>query len=288
MIVWIASYQRSGNTFFRVVMHHLYGVNTYPVFNAGEELVTAGAGELVGHKKRPAALQAAITSGKPELIRSALDQLEASEELFVFKTHAAANELFGTNYRAVLVVRDGRDAIASFANFRVDVRFEVEGLNFVLHRMRQSKAELLNPHWWSYIAKMLIVTGAKKAGLRRWMVARRIDQLIRGNRKHDLYLDWTKMNRSWLERDRKPVVVYFNDLIRDPIATVTGAVDKLEIGLVPSQDGSLPSFPELKNRYPNFFRKGTSGDWRNYFSPQQEKLFKSRHQEMMKRLSFPF
>lgn len=288
MIVWIASYQRSGNTFFRVVMHHLYGINTYPVFNAGEELVTAGAGELVGHKKRPASLQAAITSGKTELIRGALDELEASQELFVFKTHSAANELFGTHYRAILVVRDGRDAIASFANFRVDVRFEVEMLNSVLRRMRSSKAELLRPHWWSYVAKMLIVTSAKKAGLRRWMVARRIDQLIRGNRKHDAYQDWTKMNRSWLEREPKPVVVCFNDLIRDPIATVTGAIDRLGIRLVPNQNTALPSFLELKNRHPNFFRKGTSGDWRNYFSPSQEKLFRSRHHEMMKRLNFPF
>ena|SRR5882724_5155372 len=288
MIIWIASYQRSGNTFFRVVMHHLYGVNTYPVFHAGEELVTAGAGELVGHKERPAVLQTAIESGKPELIRRALDELEASQELFVFKTHAAANQLFGTNYRAVLVVRDGRDAIASFANFRVDVRFEIEGLKFALHKMSQSKAELLNLHWWSYIAKLLIVKGAKKLGLRTWMVSRRIDQLIRGNRKHDVYLDWTKMNRSWLEREPRPVIVYFNDLIRDPIATVTGAVDKLGIALVPSDDTPLPSFLELKNRYPNFFRKGTSGDWRNYFSPLQEELFRSKHQEMMKRLNFPF
>lgn len=44
-------------------MHHLYGVNTYAVFNAGEVLVTAGAGGLVGHEKLPTQLKVAVESG---------------------------------------------------------------------------------------------------------------------------------------------------------------------------------------------------------------------------------
>ena len=32
MIVWLASYPRSGNTFLRVVLHNVYGVSTYSVY----------------------------------------------------------------------------------------------------------------------------------------------------------------------------------------------------------------------------------------------------------------
>ncbi len=100
MIVWITSSGRSGNTFFRVVMHQLYGMGTYAAFQASEVLVTAGAEELVGHKKLPPALQTAINTGNSEKIRLALEALEAGNELFVFKTHAMAHELFGTKFRA--------------------------------------------------------------------------------------------------------------------------------------------------------------------------------------------
>lgn len=267
-------------------MHHLYGVNTYAAFNAGEVLTTARADELVGHKELPEGLSSAIRAGKSDDIRLALDQLEASPELFVFKTHAWPNELFGTEYRTILVIRDGRDALASYANYLVDIRFDSAALQERLRRMARSRSEFLNPHAWIHLAKILIVSSAKAVGLRRWMVSKRIDQVLQENSGSSSDWDWTAMNRSWLERARKPVIVYFHDLVNDPIGTVTRAVDALEIGLVPKSGGAVPSFAELKKRYPSFFRKGTSGDWRNHLSPAQEKLFRSKHDSMMKELKF--
>ena len=95
------------------------------------------------------------------------------------------------------------------------------------------------------------------------------------------------MNRSWLDRERQPIVVYFNDLIREPIATVTNAVDQLGMGLVADHDASIPSFAELQKRYASFFRNGISGDWKNHFSAAQSELFVTEHGPMMKRLNFP-
>ncbi len=284
MILWIASYGRSGNTFFRVVMHHLYAVRTYAAFNASEVLVTAGAQGLVGHRELPDNLKAAVVTGNSEAIRFALDELEASTELFVFKTHAWASELFGTNYRAVLLVRDGRDALASYANYLVDIRFDSAAFAARLRRMNRAKSDFFDLGAWKHIAKMLVMMTAKNVGLRRQQVSRRIDRLLR--EKSDSHLDWSTMNRSWLERDPKPVIVYFNDLIRDPIGTVTGAMEKTGIRLVPGSTASPPSFLELKNQYPSFFRSGTSGDWKNHFSSRQEELFKLKHGPVMRALNF--
>ncbi len=206
MIVWIVSAGRSGNTFFRVVMHRVYGVNTYAAFNAGEVLATARAGELVGHKELPSELKAAITEGKPEQIRLALDELEASRELFVFKTHAWPSELFGTDYRALLVVRDGRDALASYANYLVDIRFDSAAFQQRLRTMVRSTSELMNPRAWIHLGKILMVAGTKTVGLRSWLVSRRLDQVLRENSGSSSDWDWTTMNRSWFERPRKPVV----------------------------------------------------------------------------------
>ncbi|CAN5830606.1 hypothetical protein BH18ACI4_BH18ACI4_28940 [soil metagenome] len=285
MVVWITSFGRSGNTFFRVVMHHLYGVNTYAAFNATEVLVTAGADQLVGHKELPPALKAAMAAGRPEQIRLALDELEASKELFVFKTHAWATELFETNYRAVLIVRDGRDALASYANYLVDIRFDSAAYKQRVRQMSQSRSGLFDRRAWIHLAKIATITSAKKVGLRHWLVARRIDQLLR--ERSDSHLNWSTMNKTWLEREPKPVIVYFNDLIRDPIGKVTDAVAKLGTGLVPRSGASVPSFAELKARYPSFFRKGTTGDWRNHFSAEQEELFRAYHKSMMTALDLP-
>jgi len=286
MIVWIASSGRSGNTFFRVVMHELYGINTYAAFQAAEVLLIAGAEALVGHKELPERLQAAIAAGNAEQIRLALEELNAGKELFVFKTHAMAHELFGTNYRAILIVRDGRDALVSYANYLVDIRFDSAAFADRLRKMAHSKSELLNRRAWSHLAKMLVMAVAKRVGLRKWLVSRRIQRLLSPD--HELYFDWSKGNRSWLEYEPKPIIVYFDDLTRDPIGTVTRAVDSLGIGLVAKSDRPIPSFAELKNRYQSFFRKGTSGDWKNHFTPAQEELFRSQHGEMMKTLNLPF
>ncbi len=132
---------------------------------------------------------------------------------------------------------------------------------------------------------MLAIAGAKKVGLRRWLVSRIIDRFL--SREDDSYFDWTKMNRSWLEREQKPIIVYYNDLVGDPITTVRSALDSLGIELIPNHEASIPSFAQLKNCYPDFFRKGVSGDWKQYFSPAQEMLFSSQHQAMMKTLNFP-
>lgn len=284
MIVWVASAGRSGNTFFRIIMHHLYGIHTYAAFNASEVLIAAGAEKLVGADELPPPLKKAMATADREKIRLALEELDRSKELYVFKTHAEAHELFGTEFRAILIVRDGRDALASYAHYLVDLRFDTKAFKHRLRRMVRSRSELLKAEGWAHLGKIILISSMKRFGLRKRLISWRIDQLLDQN--HRLHYHWSTMNRSWLERKRKPVLVYFDALIRDPIATVTEAVNEFELSLIPDRNVAIPSFVELQKQYSSFFRKGVSGDWQNHFSVAQNELFKIEHEPMMKRLNF--
>lgn len=54
MIVWLASYPRSGNTFLRIVLHRLYGVPTYSVYDDDDPVAQRVGPVLVKYRPRPA------------------------------------------------------------------------------------------------------------------------------------------------------------------------------------------------------------------------------------------
>jgi hypothetical protein len=53
VIVWLASYPRSGNTFLRVVLHNLYGVPTYSVYEDDDPVAERVGPALVGYRPKP-------------------------------------------------------------------------------------------------------------------------------------------------------------------------------------------------------------------------------------------
>ena len=67
MIVWVASFPRSGNTFLRIVLHRLYGVRTSTVYDVDGVAARLGK-DLVGFTDRPGSLadmRAAIRGPDP-------------------------------------------------------------------------------------------------------------------------------------------------------------------------------------------------------------------------------
>jgi len=96
MIVWLASYPRSGNTFFRVLMKHLYGIKTYSIYN--DSLFSEiGASEMIGHEDLPASIE----------------ELSRSSRLYLIKTHGLPTD----DSPVIYLVRDGRDSIVSYARY---------------------------------------------------------------------------------------------------------------------------------------------------------------------------
>jgi hypothetical protein len=75
VIVWLASFPRSGNTFLRIVVHRLYGVRTSTVYDVDGVAQRLGAG-LVGFEEREATFE----------------DMRASDQVHFVKTHRPRDE----------------------------------------------------------------------------------------------------------------------------------------------------------------------------------------------------
>ena len=98
MIIWVASYPRSGNTFFRTVLHQAFGFNTWTIYREGKG--RAIAGDMTG---------ACEFSSDFRLEDAAME-----DEPYFVKTHAPPKD----GRKAIYLIRDGRAAISSFCHYR--------------------------------------------------------------------------------------------------------------------------------------------------------------------------
>ncbi len=104
MLVWLASYPRSGNTLLRTIFRNAFGIKTYSIYDENEAKVfdaQNGVTDMVGH---------ANLGTSPEAF---LEQARRAPEPVLVKTH---DPPAGTD-RAIYVVRDGRAACVSYWHF---------------------------------------------------------------------------------------------------------------------------------------------------------------------------
>ncbi|CAN5392631.1 sulfotransferase domain-containing protein [soil metagenome] len=101
MIIWIASYPRSGNTLTRAILHRSFGLETYSVYS--EHRVKPRIVEHVG----------AVLHGKQR--QELIDWARASRESVFIKTHELPPD--GDGDLAIFIVRDGRAATSSYHRF---------------------------------------------------------------------------------------------------------------------------------------------------------------------------
>lgn len=229
MILWVASYPRSGNTFFRTVVHDQYGLPTHSVYSDAV-LARLGASERVGVVPLPAPLE----------------RLRDDEAIHLVKTHEPPGD---DDDPAIFVVRDGRDALVSAAHF-----------NLTFQRL-----------WWRRRLASRIV--------RLNELERTLENLIRSG-------DWNGWVLRWLDRRRgRTVVVRYEDLVRDPGASVQDTFRRLGIALRPVAD-ALPDFGDFHARWPQFFRRGKIGSWRDEMPERLHLLFWKLHAPAMKELGY--
>jgi hypothetical protein len=126
MIIWLASYPRSGNTFLRVVLHRVYNVPTYSVYNDDDPVAQRVGPALVGYREKPSD-RSLMTDGRT---------------VHFVKTHKRRKS---DGHPAIYLVRDGRDAIVSQARLRASSFPESEQNNSLFERLLRE--EIARPYF---------------------------------------------------------------------------------------------------------------------------------------------
>lgn len=106
MIIWLASYPRSGNTFFRVLMNSVFKIKTYSIYDDRFDIgADKKLSDVVGHEFLPDGFE--------------LEQARRSDKTFILKTHDYPTEVC-VDDKIIYLLRDGRESVLSFYNFHKD------------------------------------------------------------------------------------------------------------------------------------------------------------------------
>jgi hypothetical protein len=146
------------------------------------------------------------------------------------------------NHPAVYIVRDGRDALVSYAHFALTYTYNVPPAEITTDQVRQT------------IRSLITEERAK-------------------------YGTWAENVNAWFARPNTETVK-FEDLVTRPEEIADQIVAKLGLGLKPITEG-VPSFDELNAVNPKFFRQGKRGGWREVFTPDLSEPFWKHNRDAM-------
>ena len=274
-IVWIASYPKSGNTWFRVFLTNLLRDGSEPAdMNSLEATPVAGARGLFDDLTGLAAadlLPAEIEKLRPGVYRLAAEETE--EHLFM-KIHDAFTHteegvpLFSGEgvFGAVYIIRNPLDVAVSYAHHsRI-------GIDKAISAMANE-------------SNVLAKTGKK--------IADQLPQKL---------LSWSSHVKSWVDAERlKVCLLRYEDMLSQPLEVFRRAAgfcglpddpERLEKAI------RFSSFETLKGQERNhrfaetppgvdcFFRKGKSGSWRDSLTTEQVRRIVSDHGEVMRRFGY--
>lgn len=213
MKIWLASYPRSGNTYFRILVHHYTGWPTYSW--KPEKIIPEGS--VVGRAHQ----MTAYTPGEPTTDPNIAGFM---------KTHEYHND----GHPALLLLRDGRDAIVSYAKY-CKTFFPEQHKDFTEENLITSFIK----GWSGY--------GPWGKYARSWMdrsppaIVLPFENLIGSSPLEVLKATLAKLNipePEWVTTE-------------DP-----------------------PNFKTLNKINPKFFRSGKNGDGKRQMKPYQEHLFR--------------
>ena len=271
--VWLASYPKSGNTWFRLVWDAVLA-GTDPAVDAGS-IVTPGStsGEQpcqMEYLRKWGIDARRLTADELDLVRSRVEVMDGDSDgrPRLRKTHERfrhapdGSELFpaGATRAAIILVRDPRDVACSAArHYDVDLDGAVA---------------------------MLCQRDASSAGFPSALMSRQPTG------------SWSEHLASWLHLATFPVAAYrYEDLLAEPVATfhraltfagldvseneVSRAVDVTKFERLQAREREA-GFTErsLLARTP-FFRSGKSGGWRDELSPAQAARIERSHGALM-------
>ncbi|MEZ6001556.1 sulfotransferase domain-containing protein [Hyphomonas sp.] len=220
MIVWLASYPRSGNTFLRVLLKSCFGLGSYSQYNDRQDIADdPELAEAVGHLT--------YEGSWDDFYKKARD----SDELYLIKTHHPPSDDSG----AIYIAREPRAALVSY------------------HKYMKSFTKLdLTP------AETIL--GATAFG------------------------SWGEHYNAWKPKSRKKtLLLHFEEMTKDPLEAADEIQKFLDMGKVREK---LPTFEELQEISPNFFRSGSNEKNARTLSDEEVNLVRFLYQNEMQALGY--
>jgi aryl sulfotransferase len=269
-IVWVASYPKSGNTWFRLFVDNLRADASAPVhindISHARVLDRSTFDQLAGVESTDLAPEE-IDRLRPRVYETIAEQ--ADGPLFAkvhdaYRLDADRQPLFTASdaCRVVYIVRNPLDvcvSLASHAGTDVDV---------AIRRMEDDTFRCEAP----------------------WRFERRF-------REHRS--SWSGHVASWLDAPLRTHVLRYEDMKERPFETLSGAVRFLEMDFDRERIRRairFSSFEELRQQEERhgfaerqvgvFFRRGEAGGWREVLSAEQVERVVKRHGDVMRRLGY--
>lgn len=274
-IVWLASYPKSGNTWFRTFLTNLLSGadspadinNLYPATIASSRLLFD---EVAGIPSSD------LTHDETALLRPDVYRYlaETTHEVIYHKIHDAWIVL--PNGKP-LIPRDVTRAALYFIRNPLDVV-----ISFAHHSSTtiDKTIDMMNNPDYTFCSR--------KTKLHNQMRQR--------------LLTWSMHAESWIDLSNLPVmVIRYEDMLQDSFNTFKAAVDfigiktnheKIRKALEFSSFGNMQEqekekgFREKSAKAKSFFRKGIAGDWRNTLSGKQIEAIVTHHTDMMERFGY--
>jgi len=274
-IIWLASYPKSGNTWFRVFLTNLRGEEEGPVqINRLDSTPIASARSIFDDE---AGIEASdltfdeIDRFRPEIYEHLAEQAEETPFMKVHDAYTSNDNnipLFPEEATAgaIYIIRNPLDVAISFAHHS----------------------------GWDYDKAILRMADAKSAFCGK---PKRLHNQLRQK-----LLSWSSHVKSWTEQSFFPVcVLRYEDMKLNSVETFEKAVQfsGLEYGREEILKAlELSSFEELrrqekeddfKEKSPSsdmFFRKGKIGSWREELTEKQAEQVMHDHREVMRRFGY--
>jgi aryl sulfotransferase len=285
-IIWLASYPKSGNTWFRVFLtNYIQDGNEPADINALEKTPIASARGIFDDETGIESSD--LYRDEIDLLRPAVYEKIASEsnDTLFMKVHDAwrllpnGTSLFPDKATAgvIYIIRNPMDVAVSNANFNgISIDKVISNMN--------------NPEY-------KLAKGRKK-------LSSQLRQTL---------LSWSRHVLSWTDQSKlKHQIIRYEDMIADPVKTFSSVIDFIELNTTSSSinlnvDLKLKrikkaiffssfdvlkkmeldkGFKEKSSAQDKFFRKGIVGDWRNKLSKAQVDRLVSDHYQVMKKFNY--
>lgn len=284
--IWLASYPKSGNTWFRILVANVWANRDTPV-----DINVIESTDSIASARHPFDQQTLLDSSlmthdEIDRVRPAVYAYAASGQTLAdpddpcfpirfVKAHDAytrndAGEPLMAGARgaagAILLVRDPRDVACSFA-----------------HHMASS-----------------IDTTIERMSDADFCLASRADRQDRQLRQR--LLSWSGFAQSWIDQDDIPVhVIRYEDLLADTAAILSAALrfagmqpDRAAVERAVTfaaidelkRQEAESGFHEAPRNVRTFFRRGAAGGWREELTDEQVARIERDHATMMDRLGY--